>query len=147
MKIILLDNIKKLGNKGSVVTVADGMALGKLIPTKKAIEATPANLAKLASEKKINQTTEKANDEHKNQAFSYLNNNPLQIMCHADHQGTLYQAIRTAQIYHALKSVLPKSIIKYLHESDILIEGTIKKIGKFPYKLFEKECILTIVGE
>jgi large subunit ribosomal protein L9 len=44
MKIILLDDVAKLGRRGEVRDVADGYARNFLIPQKLAVTATPGNL-------------------------------------------------------------------------------------------------------
>jgi large subunit ribosomal protein L9 len=147
MKIILLDNIKKIGVRGAVVTVADGLALGKLIPEKKAIEATPANLAKLQSQKKAVTVTEKVSDEHKNQIISYLRNNAIQMRVPADHNGTLYQQIKVGQLYQAIKPLLPASATKHMKESDIAIIQPIKKTGVSNYQVYGVEFQIEILGE
>jgi large subunit ribosomal protein L9 len=45
MEVILKDDINKLGHRGDVVKVAEGYARNYLLPTKLAMEATPANKA------------------------------------------------------------------------------------------------------
>lgn len=49
MKVILLDHIEKLGNKGELVNVKRGYARNFLIPRKLAIYATPTNMKKLST--------------------------------------------------------------------------------------------------
>ncbi|MGH9486142.1 MAG: 50S ribosomal protein L9 [Terriglobales bacterium] len=44
MEIILKQDVLKLGRKGDVLTVADGYGRNFLLPQRKAIAATPANL-------------------------------------------------------------------------------------------------------
>ena len=44
MKVILLETIKKLGNKGDIVEVSDGQAKNFLIPKKMAEEANSKNI-------------------------------------------------------------------------------------------------------
>ncbi len=51
MRIILLENIPSLGKAGEIVQVADGHGRNFLIPRKKALEATPANLRLLERQK------------------------------------------------------------------------------------------------
>ena len=51
MQIVLLEDVKTLGKKGSVVNVNDGYARNFIIPKKLGVEATPANLAKLKQQK------------------------------------------------------------------------------------------------
>ncbi len=52
MKIVLLQDVKSLGKKGQTVNVSDGYARNYIIPKKLGEEATAANLAKLAGQKK-----------------------------------------------------------------------------------------------
>lgn len=47
MKVILLDDIPKLGRRGEVRDVADGYARNYLVPQKLALAATSANLGNL----------------------------------------------------------------------------------------------------
>jgi large subunit ribosomal protein L9 len=47
MQIILQEEIEKLGNRGEIVTVAEGYARNYLLPHKLAIEATPNNMKRL----------------------------------------------------------------------------------------------------
>lgn len=147
MKLILLDNIKKIGTKGSIVTVADGLALGKLIPEKKAIEATPANIAKLEATKKDNKTAVTIDQTYKNQAYAFLNNHTVVLNTHADHHGTLYQSIKPSQIFAVLKDALPRDVVKHLREVDIIIPTPMKKTGDHTYRLYEKEFTVTVKGE
>ena len=49
MKVILLDDVAKLGRRGEVRDVADGYARNFLIPKKFALHATPGNLKNLSS--------------------------------------------------------------------------------------------------
>ena len=51
MKIILLENIKKLGGKGETIEVKEGQARNFLIPKKLAIEATKKNINNLLEKK------------------------------------------------------------------------------------------------
>ena len=52
MKVILMQDVKSLGKKGDIVEVSDGYARNALIPQKKGVEATPANLNSLKLSKK-----------------------------------------------------------------------------------------------
>jgi large subunit ribosomal protein L9 len=47
MQIILQEEIEKLGDRGEIVTVAEGYARNYLLPRKLAIEATPNNMKRL----------------------------------------------------------------------------------------------------
>jgi large subunit ribosomal protein L9 len=45
MEVILKEDVNKLGHRGDVVKIADGYGRNYLLPSKLAIEATPANKA------------------------------------------------------------------------------------------------------
>ena len=52
MKVILLDDVAKLGRRGEVRDVSDGYARNFLIPKKMALSATAGNLTNLEHIKK-----------------------------------------------------------------------------------------------
>ena len=52
MKVILIEDVKTLGQAGSQVEVADGYARNYLIPRRLALGASPANARVFANEKK-----------------------------------------------------------------------------------------------
>ena len=52
MQVILLTDVKKVGQRGTVITVADGYAMNVLFPKKLATPATPENLKKIDLEVK-----------------------------------------------------------------------------------------------
>lgn len=58
MKVIMLENVKKVGEKYQIKEVATGYANNCLLKQKKAMEATPANL------KKLNKILENDKEEH-----------------------------------------------------------------------------------
>lgn len=65
MKVILLADIERLGEKGTVVNVRPGFARNYLLPKKKAIIATDSNIKhfndlKTREQEKINRKTKKA---------------------------------------------------------------------------------------
>ena len=51
MKVILMEDVKSLGKKGTIVNVSDGYARNMLIPKKLGVPATPKNLNDLKLQK------------------------------------------------------------------------------------------------
>jgi len=51
MQVVLLERVEKLGQIGEVVNVRDGFARNYLLPQKKALRATKANLARFEAER------------------------------------------------------------------------------------------------
>ena len=62
MKVILQEDVKKLGAKGDVVEVSDGYGRNYLLPRKLAVEANAANLnnAKVNAENKARKLRQEA---------------------------------------------------------------------------------------
>ena len=52
MKVILKEEVAKLGQPGDVVNVSDGFARNYLFPQKKALQATPENIKNIEQHKK-----------------------------------------------------------------------------------------------
>ena len=53
MKVILLEDVKKLGKAGEIVKVSDGYARNMLLPKQLAKEATPGNIKALEKQKAL----------------------------------------------------------------------------------------------
>ncbi|MCI0567698.1 MAG: 50S ribosomal protein L9 [Acidobacteria bacterium] len=69
MRIVLRENVEKLGRRGEVLKVADGYARNFLLPKKLAFEATGANLKRIAQEHRVREVQE-ARDKQDAQALS-----------------------------------------------------------------------------
>ena len=67
MEIILLERIEKLGGMGDIVGVKDGYARNFLLPRKKALRATPENMARFERER---ESLEQLNSDRRDAASS-----------------------------------------------------------------------------
>ena len=65
MKVILLENLKKIGNIGEVINVKRGFARNFLIANKKALYASKENIAEV---EKMKSTLSKKDNEKKAEA-------------------------------------------------------------------------------
>ena len=126
MKIILLDNIPKLGNIADIINVKSGYARNYLIPQKKAmfaskeniehVETRKAELAKASSEE-VAVAQEKADQ---------INGSSAEIKVQVTEEGTMYGSVGTREISDALSSeelVVDKSNV-------VLPLGPIKEVGE-----------------
>lgn len=135
MKVILLDNIKGVGKKDDVINANDGYARNFLIPQKKAIEATPGNLARLKS-KQDSKAHKK--DLEKNEAEKIkeqLTKITLEIEVKAGENGKIFGGVTAKEISAQLKE---KHNIE-IDKKKIELKETIKTLGVFNVnvKLFE----------
>ena len=64
MKVILLEDVKKLGKKGDLIEVADGYARNYLLPRNLAREATEGGIKQLKQEKAALENKKRKERQH-----------------------------------------------------------------------------------
>lgn len=101
MKVILLQDVAKLGRRFSEVTVPDGHALNFLIPKGMAEGATPQNRKKLAAQIANQTASQAADDEALKLAAVTFTESPLIIEAEANEQDHLFQAVKPEMIVAA----------------------------------------------
>ncbi|MCB5230345.1 MAG: 50S ribosomal protein L9 [Candidatus Cloacimonas sp.] len=115
MKIILLENVDKLGKAGDVVNVANGFARNYLLPRKYAIPASANNLKRLDSIKEeADKKAEEATAKLK-QIASTLEGVELTFSRRADEEGNLFGSVSNVDIQKELEAKgfdVHKSMIK-----------------------------------
>ncbi|HRH25057.1 MAG TPA: 50S ribosomal protein L9 [Candidatus Paceibacterota bacterium] len=143
MKVILLQNINKVGKKDEIVEVAGGYADNVLFPSKKAIPATPKNVEAL--NRKISSTKALKELEHGllESAIKSLPEETLTIKVKANEKGHLFSSIGEDEIVEALSQ---KRI--NLSTKNIVLAKPIKEIGQYKIQIIEgsykKELIISI---
>jgi large subunit ribosomal protein L9 len=130
MKVILLQDVKKLGKKYEVKEVKDGFARNFLIPQGLAKIATKKALAWLEKQKEIEEKrAEEALKKVQEQASS-LDGLELIIPVKVGEQGQLFESITSQKISEKLKEMGFE-----IKKSQVDLEEPIEKIGEFPVKI------------
>ena len=103
MKVILQEDVKKVGAKGEVVEVSDGYGRNYLLPRKLAVEANVANLnsAKVKAENKARKAQQEA-DEAK-LLGSQLEKISVKIPVRIGKDGKLFGSVGGSDVAKALK--------------------------------------------
>ena len=147
MKVILLKDIDKLGEKYEVKEVKDGYARNFLIPNKLAKPATKKNLEWLEKQKEIEE--EKAEEELKQvqKKVASIDGQEIVFPVKIGENDQLYESITAQKVSEKLKE-LGFDIAK----NQIEIKEPIKEIGEFPVKInfkhnLEAEIKLIITPE
>ena len=123
MKVILLHNVKKIGQKGEVVEVADGYANGFLMPKRLAKPATPDAIKQLTSEK--NQVVKSTEAEKKalKKVFQTVTGQEVSLKAQANEKGHLFATIGpkdiTAAIQNDFGAMIDHTSIKHENIKDI----------------------------
>ena len=132
MKVILLENLRKIGSIGEIIDVKRGFARNFLIASKKALYASKENIAEV---KKIKIELGKKDAEKKNQAQKILDQikgKEYTIKKLSTENKELYGSVKPTEIS---KIIYQKSQIE-IKPSMIQPIKEIKSIGKFKVKVY-----------
>jgi len=140
MKVLLKQNVSKLGTIGEVVDVSSGYARNYLIPKSLAVQPTEANLKAVEAEKQkyLEQlASEKADLQARAEA---VHGREISLYARANEQGHLYGSVGPAQICEALAaegiSVEPDHIV---------LDSPIRQLDKYDVALrFAEDVQATI---
>lgn len=125
MKVILKQDVKKIGKNGEVVDVKDGYARNFLLPQNFAVEATPKNLKQ---RKKQMAAIEKKNAEELAQAQEFakkIEAVQIEVSLKSGEGGKTFGSISSKEIADVLKSKVDFDVDK----KKIQVEEAIKSIG------------------
>ena len=126
MKVILLQDVKKMGKKGDVIEASDGYARNYLFPRKLAEEAT-ANALHVVNAKKENERKNKlAELEAAQKLAAELKGKEVTINAKAGDNGRLFGAITNKDVAEAINSEFNLSIDKKK-----VVVNTIKVAGTY----------------
>ena len=130
MKVILVEQVDKLGTVGDTVNVKSGYARNYLIPNSLALRATESNVKYYESQKDelIKKHNEKKAEAKK--VFDQINEAAVNVIRMSSDEGKLYGSVTTKDIADALTS-------KYNTEfkSSIIMGNAIRETGIFPVKV------------
>jgi len=131
MKVILLENLRRIGSIGEIIDVKRGFARNYLISNKKALYASKENIAEV---EKIKSELSKKDTEKKKEAqkiSEQINNKEYEIKKLSTENKELYGSVKPTEISKLIleddKLDIKPSMIQPITE--------IKSIGKFKVKI------------
>ena|SRR5215831_9280580 len=132
MQIILQEDVDKLGNRGEVVTVAEGYARNFLLPRKLALEATSGNMKRLEKMRTAFAKKEAVEKGDAQRVLEALGSVSLEISRKSGENDQLFGSVTNADISEALAA---KGFT--IDKKKITLAEPIKTIGDFeiPVKL------------
>ncbi len=140
MQVILLERIEKLGQMGDVVKVKPGFARNYLLPQKKALRATPDNLASFESQRS---QLEALNLTHRDEAEAVaekLDGYQVVLVRQAGEGGQLYGSVTTRDLAAALEDAGFT-----LARSQIQLDRPIKALGLYHVRIsLHPEVVVTV---
>ena len=103
MEVILLERIEKLGQMGETVKVKPGFARNYLLPQKKALRATKANMARFEAERATLEATNLQRREEAEKVAKTMDGLTLLVIRQAGEGGMLYGSVSGRDVADAIK--------------------------------------------
>ena len=126
MKVILLQDVKKIGKKGEVINASDGYARNFLFPRKLAEEATDSNLHILNNQNEKQRKQKLSELEAAQKLASELKGKEVKITSKTGDSGKLFGAITNKDIAELIKDQYKIQVDK----KKIIME-TMKVVGQY----------------
>ncbi len=133
MEVILIKDVKGLGNEGEVVKVADGYARNYLLPKGLALQATKANLRILKDKRETMETKAERELAAAEKTASQLERSRITIRRKVGEGGRLFGSVTAKDIAEAVEEALGIAVDK----RRIDLTEPIKVVGSYtvPVKL------------
>ncbi|MDR3332225.1 MAG: 50S ribosomal protein L9 [Synergistaceae bacterium] len=148
MKVILIEDVSKLGAKGDLVEVSDGYARNFLFKKKVALEGTPARVKEWEDQQKARKKREAKLEASAIEAKKKIGGKMVTVKMSAGEEGRLFGSVTSQQVASAIASQLSVDVDK----KDIRLDEQIKQLGKHPFKArlysgVEAELTLSVEAE
>ncbi len=112
MKVILLQDVKKVGKKGETIEVTDGYATNFLLPRRLAVNATKRSVEILDKQKEDARILDEQNRKNAEELKEKLKAITLEFTCKTGKDGKLFGSVSSKQVVEMLKSKYGISIDK-----------------------------------
>lgn len=130
MKVILLQDVKKVGKKGDVVDISDGYARNFLFPRKLAEEANNNNMHILNTKKENERKKKLAEIEAAQKLASELKGKEIKIEAKSGNGGRLFGAITSKDVAELINKKFKLSVDKKK-----IVMDTIKVAGSYDIEI------------
>jgi large subunit ribosomal protein L9 len=135
MKVVLRQDVEKLGEAGSVQSVSGGYARNYLIPRGLAVVATPGELKMVAENTKVRERKIAWQEQQLQTLADKINGQRLEFTARAGEEGRLYGSITSADIAERLSGAVGQE----MDRRKVVLEHPIRTTG-------EHKVIVHLVG-
>jgi large subunit ribosomal protein L9 len=135
MKVVLLQDIPKVGKKYEVKDVADGFGRNVLLKSGKVKLATPQTLNEIELIKKNQVAFQMKSAEEFQRLVQILKESKVTLKARASKEGALFASIHKKEICEAVKKQLGLSV----EEEMMVLDKPIKHTGDFSLKITNGE--------
>lgn len=137
MKVLLLKDIKKMGNRGDIIEVADGYANSYMIPRGLAKKGTDREEHQAVQAKKAQKEKIQQKEADQLNQFKKFNKKTVSFVVSTGQSGKLFTAISSSDISGKLPGLNP---------ADLKIKKGIKELGQHevPYQVGPNKGNITV---
>lgn len=125
MKIILTEDVKKLGKKGTILEVKDGYARNSLFPKGVAVEANSVNLNQRKLEQKAEDKRKQQEREQADSIKLQLDDKQITIKVKTGEGGKVFGSVTSKEIADTIKNSLGVTVDK----KKVQLKDAIKTLG------------------
>jgi len=136
MKVILLENVEKVGRKGDILEVAPGFARNYLIPRRLAMEVTPSNLKMVEMQQKaLKKKLEKERLTYQ-ELIKKLNEVTLTFYRRSSEKDVIFGSVSASDLQEELAKLGFE-----VDKKKIVLDEPIKRLGTFsvPIKVYHED--------
>jgi large subunit ribosomal protein L9 len=142
MKIILAADVDKLGQRGDVVTVADGYARNYLVPKGLALMTTKGSLRQAEQMRRSREDRERKRKQEAVARVALLGSQPVYISARAGEGGRLFGSVTSSDVARAVEEQLGQQIDRH----DVRLEDPIRSLGTHPVEIHLHEEVNALVN-
>ena len=131
IQVILLERVEKLGKIGEVVNVKPGFARNFLLPQKKALRASKANIAYFEAQKKSIEAASATKQKEAEKLVKKLEGIKAPLIRQASEAGQLFGSVNSRDIAAIISEVSKEEITRNM----VRLIDNIKTIGLFTVEI------------
>ena len=145
MKVILLKDVPKIGNKFDIKNVSNGYAQNYLIPNKLAEIATKATEARINLARSLQEEKRKETEAELLKKLKDIKDAVITIKGKANDKGVLFAGIRNTDLVSHIK----KDLGLDLNTDYIVLEEPLKEVGEHSVQIIiqDKKASLKVIVE
>ncbi|MDO5114968.1 MAG: 50S ribosomal protein L9 [Synergistaceae bacterium] len=131
MKVILKQDVARVGKKGELLEVSDGYGRNFLIGRGLADEATPGRVREYQEQQKAQKAKDDKRQKLAEELKKKLGGKVVSVSVSAGEGGRLFGSVTSAQVAEALAAQFGCDIDK----KDIRLDDSVKQTGSFTFKI------------
>ena len=131
MKVILIQDVNKLGSKGDLVEVAEGYGRNFLLRKNLAIEGTEGKVREWEEQQSARKNREVRLQASAIEIKKKIGGKMVAVQMNSGEEGRLFGSVTSQQIASALSAKFAVDVDK----KEIKLDEQIKQLGRYPFKV------------